>query len=103
LGKKILIDNIIFIFLLSHTLLFAYHQKEYQYLSPKPHAKQVSRYSKIMVRLNSMSPYHISNLNSFIEVTGSESGNLSGRITIAGDERTIIFKPIHSFLPGEIV
>ncbi len=103
MGRKSLIDNIIFIFLLSHTLLLAYHQKGYQYLSPKPCSKQVSRYSKIMVRLNTLSPYYITNFNSFIEVTGSESGNLSGTIRIANDKRTIIFKPTSSFLPGEIV
>ncbi|MBN2001173.1 aryl-sulfate sulfotransferase [candidate division KSB1 bacterium] len=100
---KTLIHNIIFIFLLSQPLLFAYHQKGYQYVSPEPGAKQVTRYSRIMVRLNTTSPYHITNLNSFIKVTGSESGTLSGRITIASDKRTIIFKPTSSFFPGEIV
>ncbi|MBN1997348.1 aryl-sulfate sulfotransferase [candidate division KSB1 bacterium] len=100
---KSLFDNIIVIFLLSHTLLFAYQQKGYQYLSPKPGAKHVSRYSRIMVRLNTISPYQISNLISFIKVTGSESGNFPGRITIASDKRTMTFKPTNPFLPGEIV
>ena len=103
MGRKTLIYTFIFIFLLSHTLLSAYQQKGYQYLFPMPHAKQVSRYAKIIVRLNNLSPDHIGNLNSFIEVTGSESGNHSGKITIAGDDKTITFKPINSFLPGEIV
>lgn len=93
----------IFLFLFSHALLFAYHQKGYQYVSPAPHAKQASRYSKVLIRLSALSPGEIQNIKTFIEVSGSESGRCYGETAIAGDERTIIFKPFRSFAPGETV
>ena len=75
----------------------------YQYVFPGPGAKYVHPYSTIILRFKRISPANLTNLNSSIKVSGEESGIHSGKIIIASDKRTLIFKSQRSFNPGEKV
>jgi hypothetical protein len=75
----------------------------YQYLSPKPNARWVDKMTIIVIRFEDVKPSDIINLNDFIAVTGSKSQVCPGIIRAASDNKTINFKPISPFSPGETV
>jgi hypothetical protein len=88
------------------TQVFAseYRDKGYRYLSPLPMAEYVrpeTRY--ILVRFEEVSPYDITNLPTFIDVTGQSSGSHSGQTKIAADDRTVIFEVSSTFTNDELV
>jgi hypothetical protein len=95
--------NVLFTLLALPIVLLAQETVRYQYLSPVPGSKYVSPNSTIFVRFSRISPFDLTNLSVFIEVTGEKSGRLSGQTIIASDKRTIIFKPESGFSPGEKV
>ncbi|NQT24798.1 aryl-sulfate sulfotransferase [candidate division KSB1 bacterium] len=74
-----------------------------QYLFPKPGTDNHPKETVIIVRFNGLNPDRITNLNSFIDVSGNESGTSSGQAVISSDEKTIIFKPDNPFHAGERV
>ncbi len=87
-----------------NALAFEYHEKGYQYLSPIPEAEYVSPQTKfVLVRFETISPYNIINLSTFIQVTGDESGFHPGQTKIATDEKTVIFEVSSSFSKNETV
>jgi hypothetical protein len=55
------------------------------------------------VRFETVSPYDLTNLSTFIEVTGGSSGRHWGQTKIAADDRTVIFEMSSDFLKNEIV
>ncbi len=77
--------------------------KGYQYLSPVPDARYVSPSSILIMRFEGAKPADLTNLQQMIQLTGSESGRLSGETAVASDGRTIIFNPYAAFHPGEMV
>jgi len=83
---------------------FGYREKGYQYLSPIPEAEYVSPQTRfVLVRFETISPYELTNLSTFIEVTGDASGLHPGQAKIATDDRTVIFEVSSSFLKNETV
>ncbi len=81
-----------------------HHEKGYQYLSPVPEAEYVSPQTRfVLVRFETISPYDLINLSTFIEVTGDKSGFHPGQTRIATDERTLIFDVSSSFSKNETV
>jgi len=81
-----------------------YREKGYLYLSPIPGAEYVSSQTKFfLVRFEAVSPYDITNLPTFINVTGAASGPHTGQTKIAGDDRTVIFEVSSGFSNGELV
>ena len=81
-----------------------YRDKGYRYLSPVPMAEYIrpeTRY--ILVRFEEVSPYDITNLPTFIEVTGDAGGPHTGQTKIATDDRTVIFEVLSGFSNGELV
>lgn len=79
-------------------------EKGYLYLSPVPDAPYVSQNTQfILVRFTDISPADLTNMESFITVTGTSSGNHSGTAKIAGDNRTVIFEINGIFYPNELV
>jgi len=111
LGKRsgqIRINRAIFIVVVlwfsTKTLASEYREKGYLYLSPIPGAEYVSQQTKFfLVRFEAVSPYDITNLPTFIEVTGEASGPHPGQTKIAGDDRTVIFEVSSGFSSDELV
>src|SRR6516225_9792531 len=66
-----------------------YRPLGYAYLSPTPGAEYTSpQMSLVLVRFSSISPTAITNLSSFITVTGAQTGRHTGTTRIAADGRT---------------
>ncbi|MBA7606112.1 hypothetical protein ES703_13251 [subsurface metagenome] len=85
-------------------LTSGYRGKGYLYLSPIPGAEYVSSQTKFfLVRFEAVSPNDITNLPTFIEVTGEVSGTHAGQTKIASDDRTVIFDVSSSFSNDELV
>jgi hypothetical protein len=81
----------------------AYRQLGYQYLSPIPGSEYTlpqTRY--VLIRFSSISPGALTNLSSFVRVTGAMTGNHAGLTHVASDNRTVIFTMSTDFSPGEI-
>jgi hypothetical protein len=76
----------------------------YSYLSPVPGAEYTSPQTRfVLVRFQNIAPTAITNLPTFIQVTGAQSGGHSGQTRIAGDGRTVIFQMTTDFIRNELV
>jgi len=83
---------VVFLLFFSHALASEHREKGYLYLSPVPGAEYVSPETKyFLVRFEAVSPNDITNLPTFIDVTGETSGTHPGQTKIATDDRTVIF------------
>jgi len=81
-----------------------YRQLGYQYLSPVPGAEYTSPQTRfVLVRFTDVSPSAVTNLAQFIQVVGARSGNHSGQVRMAGDNRTVSFEMSSDFQPNELV
>jgi arylsulfotransferase ASST/concanavalin A-like lectin/glucanase superfamily protein/carbohydrate binding protein with CBM4/9 domain/dockerin type I repeat protein len=81
-----------------------YRPLGYMYLSPLPAAEYTSPQTRfVLVRFQNISPTAITNLSTFIQVTGGSSGPHAGQTKIAGDGRTISFQMSTDFTPNELV
>ena len=81
-----------------------YRQSGYAYLSPLPGAEYTSpQMSLVLVRFSSISPTAITNLSSFITVTGAQSGQHTGTTKIAADGQTVLFQMSSGFTANEMV
>lgn len=81
-----------------------YRQLGYMYLSPLPGSEYTSQQTRfVLVRFQNISPTAITNLSSFIQVTGASSGNHVGQTKIAQDGRTVIFTMTTDFAANELV
>ena len=88
----------------SQTLASGYREKGYLYLSPIPGAEYVSPQTKFfLVRFEAISPNDLTNLPTFIEVTGDSSGPHPGQTKIATDDRTVILEVSSGFSNDELV
>ena len=73
-----------------------------QYYSPLQNAEYVSKDATIVVRYGPvLSNQNLDDLKFTIQ--GSKSGLHAGKIIIADDHKTVIFKPVSPFTPGEQV
>jgi hypothetical protein len=101
--KKAMFIAIILVFS-SHAVASEHRDKGYLYLSPIPGAEYVSPQTRFfLVRFEAISPNDITNLPTFINVTGAASGSHPGQIKIASDDRTIIFEVSSGFSNDELV
>ncbi len=101
-------DRAVFIALVlilcSHALASEYREKGYLYLSPIPGAEYVSSQTRFfLVRFEAVSPNDITNLSTFIEVTGAASGAHPGQTKVSSDDRTVIFEVSSGFSSDELV
>ena len=81
-----------------------YRSLGYMYLSPLPGSEYTSRQTRfVLVRFQNVSPTAITNLSSFIQVTGAVSGKHAGQTKIAQDGRTVIFTMTTDFTANELV
>ncbi len=78
-------------------------RNEFEYLSPRPGAIYLLPQSTIILRPGETFQQRPLNLADRISVSGSVSGDHSGKIRIAGDRKSVLFKPDSSFLLGEHV
>jgi hypothetical protein len=101
-------DRAVFIALVlifcGHALASEYREKGYLYLSPVPGAEYVSSQTQFfLVRFEAVSPNDITNLSTFIEVTGAASGAHPGQTRVASDGRTVRFEVSSGFSSDELV
>jgi hypothetical protein len=76
----------------------------YLYLSPQPAAEYTSPQTRfVLVRFQNVSPSAITNLATFIQVTGAQSGAHAGQTKIAADRRTVIYQMTKDFISNEMV
>jgi hypothetical protein len=76
----------------------------YLYLSPLPGAEYVSRQTRfVLVRFKDLSPNAVTNLSTFVTVTGSISGIHGGQTHVASDGRTVVFTMNQDFFFNEVV
>ncbi len=92
-------------FILDLTISFANtsDQAKIVYLSPIPGAICVTPQSNIIIRASERLDKSSIESQSFINVTGSISGNHPGKIILAGDQESILFQPVVPFTSGENV
>lgn len=76
---------------------------DYQFLAPKPGALYVPSETGIVIRPGGILQSSSEEIARHITVAGGESGVHAGTVTIALDNRTIVFTPDRPFLPGESV
>jgi hypothetical protein len=74
-----------------------------QYQAPLSDARLVSRYTTIILRLESLLDRNSVAGRSLFAVDGSASGRHTGSTIVSDDGRTLIFKPDLAFAPGEKV
>lgn len=92
-----------FIFLILTTSIIHANPKGLVYIEPKPGAKYVNLETSILIRPETKY-MNLINISSFdIKVTGTKSGNHTGKLILSTDGTTIIFKPDKCFSLGEIV
>ncbi|MGE5222522.1 MAG: Ig-like domain-containing protein, partial [Omnitrophica WOR_2 bacterium] len=78
------------------------HLQGVQYLSPVPGSTYNPAGTNILVRYGDIiDPHSVS--SQLFQITGSASGNHAGKVVIADDQKTLIFKPDHPFNIGETV
>jgi hypothetical protein len=81
-----------------------YRNLGYLYLSPEPGAEYVPTQTRfVLVRFKDMSPNAVTNLSTFLTVTGSSTGIHSGQTHVAMDGRTVIYQMTTLFTPNELV
>ena len=79
------------------------HAQALQYISPLPGSTMVSQTSAIILKTTvSFEPGTVPDASAF-SVTGSKSGEHSGRVIISDDLHTIVFEPTSAYAPGEVV
>ena len=81
-----------------------YRDLGYLYLSPVPGAEYVSPQTCfVLVRFKDVSPNTVTNLATFVTVTGSSTGIHSGQTHVAMDGRTVIYQMTTGFSLDESV
>ena len=98
MNKWLIIISIIFC-----SKLFAGGEKEIQYLFPLPDSKLLPKETVIIVRFNDLLADDITNLDSFISVSGELGGSVNGQAKISSDNKTIIFKSEFPYIAGEVI
>ncbi len=74
-----------------------------QYISPLHKSTLNSRSSDIIVRQGDAIDAASLNVDDLFTVTGSSSGQMSGRVVLSTDGKTVLFKPDTRFGPDEVV
>ena len=103
-GRKLAVFIALALVFCGPVLASEHRETGYQYLSPVPQSEYVlpqTRY--ILVRFETVSPYALTNLSTFITVTGASSGTHSGLTKIASDDKTVIFDMSLDFSSNELV
>jgi hypothetical protein len=76
----------------------------YLYLSPLPGSEHTSPQTRfVLVRFRDISPSVLTNLSTFVQVAGVQSGMHPGTAKVAGDGRTVIFTMTTDFTNNELV
>ena len=95
------------IFLLLYTGIVHYsfsgNHSSIEYLFPPPGSCSHPAETVIILRFKDIHPSQIMNINSLISVHGKKSGQVNGKTVISTDKKTIIFKPLSAYLPGDII
>jgi len=86
-----------FLCLLSNIAL----QAEIQYLHPIPGSENHPKETVLIIRFNDTKPEDITNLHTFISVSGDKSGDYDGRIIRCNDGKTINYQTSDYFKAGE--
>ncbi|MCP4580397.1 MAG: hypothetical protein GY839_02175 [candidate division Zixibacteria bacterium] len=77
--------------------------ESFQYVSPRPDAKLVTKETNIILRPGEVLDISQDCLDSLVHVEGSISGIQTYRALISEDQKTIVIEPLTVFHPGETV
>jgi hypothetical protein len=103
-GRNRALFTVVVLIFCGNALASEHREKGYQYLSPVPGAEYVLPQTRFfLVRFEAVSPNDITNLSTFIQVTGAASGTHTGQTWIATDDRTVIFEVLSDFSSDELV
>jgi hypothetical protein len=95
---------LIFIFLsILITSLNAQETSRFQYRSPLPDSKLLSRETNIIFSGADLIDQSSLTGNNIIKVIGSESGVHAGKLILSDDNKTVVFNPYKPFTAGETV
>lgn len=84
-------------------LAMAQKPDNFEYMYPMNDSKLIACSSEIILRPGSILDPNVIQTPGLISVTGSQSGKHSGKLVLATDNKTIIFKPVNPFSPDETV
>lgn len=94
--------QLIFILFVLTNCMFAFARDGYQFISPKPNSEFNTRESSIIIREGHF--IDLSSLNDdILQVNGSKSGRIAGKVILSSDQKTIIFQPYQKFAVNEKV
>ena len=94
---------IILIMSYAHNGILMASDQAIQYLFPKPGSTCLPAGTENIIRFNQIRPEEIVNLDTFIQLSGNQSGVISGKTTILSDHKTIRCLPDQAYQCGEIV
>jgi hypothetical protein len=92
---------LIFLSLLLCQAVYPESNGKIQYLYPIPQSTMLAKETVLIIRFERVMPSEIINLNSFVNIHGSKSGDISGKTVICTDQKTINFIPDQHFKPSE--
>ncbi|MBN1782821.1 aryl-sulfate sulfotransferase [bacterium] len=95
--------GLVFTLIILNSTGFAYRDRGYQYLYPKPGSDHVYKGTPLIIRFDHIQPQHITNLSSFVNITDQTGRHRSGTCKIASDGKTVIFTPEEAFAERETV
>ncbi len=93
--------RILFVLLIFPAVLHA-QTAEPEFVSPMPDSRANSRESTIIIRHGALLAHSAADVSQ-LEVVGSESGRISGRLVLSSDQKTLVFYPDHPLAAGERV
>lgn len=93
----------ILILLLSASSIVAQEVTHFQYRSPLPDSKLLSRETNIIFSHSEFIDQSSLSVNNLITLTGSQSGLHKGELILSDDGKTIVFNPYQPFAAGEVV
>ena len=85
------------------TSLYSQETSRFQYRSPLPDSKLLSRETNIIFSSGDFIDRNTLADNNLIKVVGSESGVHTGKLILSDDNKTVVFNPDKPFAAGETV
>ena len=95
--------SVLFTILLLSTNIEAQEESTFQYLSPLPGSKLLSRETNIIFSHKNYIDQSTMIKDNLIKVIGSQSSIHNGEFILSDDGKTILFNPYELFAPGETV
>ncbi|RKY97628.1 MAG: hypothetical protein DRQ13_04450 [Ignavibacteriae bacterium] len=90
-------------FMVTSGVIFAQQESAFQYVSPLPDSKLLSRETNIIFSHTDFIEQSSLNAEDLLQVIGSKSGKHLGDLILSDDGKTVVFNPYKPFAAGETV